>query len=174
MSDPRRFLDALNRILAFAQQEIVEQALVIGPGTDDPLVELSSALPNTDITAIDIDPAVVSKLNEQVAAGMIRLVVKEADASQLESDSLREYDLIIVRHPDVAKSTERWRDVFTACARRMREGGVLLISVYALSEIAFVDEVLRQCDMAMLPGSPYTPEPVSLQGNDRYIWAGQK
>ncbi len=173
MSDPRRFLDALDKAIPPAERAGMARVLLVGPGRDDPVPELLTLFPQSRLTLIELDPEVVSSLRGRLPeTAPVELV--SGDAANPDELPAGPYDLVLIRHPDIARQMERWQDVLKLAGHRLRLEGVLVVSTFSLPEIAFVHRVLATQNIAIVPGSPYTAVPVPLQGNDRYVLIARK
>jgi phospholipid N-methyltransferase len=168
MSDPVRFLDALRRTYSAEELEQTQNVLIFGPGLTDPLDELLAMFPQAAITAVEADQETAQKLASRFE-GNPRLRILNDDAASLSDSTAGTYDLMIARHPDVARYMEQWQQAFQRGADSVRVGGLLVASVYSLPEASFIDMVMADLPVTMRPGTPYTAVPVPLQGNDRYI-----
>jgi hypothetical protein len=162
-----RFLDALNHIVRDCSQ--VKQVLIIGPGFTDPVDALLDMLPGAHLTLIDVNEAVIAELwKRQVKSQRITCICADASTSNVVGSGL--YDLLVMRHPDIARFPDQWRGVLGQVAHWLTADGLIIITTYSLDEVQFVKSLLQQL-VTLSADAPYTSKPLDLQGNDRYIVA---
>jgi hypothetical protein len=166
-----RFCDALRNVAVWFEIERLDQVLVVGPGTTDPLDCILSILSPSRLFVIEI--------NERAAASMqlmwqnSDIHIMQGDASTLSLAS-KAIDLTIIRHPDIDRFSERWAAVFAALQSDLCDGGIVLISAYSLAEVAALRDCFARVGMSLNYAPELTSHPVDLQGNDRYLLLGQK
>jgi hypothetical protein len=171
MSRFTRFLDALSHIVVDFSR--INQALIIGPGITDPIEDMLILLPAAHITLVDADPDVAAKLQVRWR-DLPRLTCLCADASASDVVAVGQYDLLVIRHPDIARRTDEWSRVLRQGVRSLSPDGHIVVTTYSLDEIEFVWSVFPDQSVSLIPGAPYTSTALDLQGNDRYIAAYQR
>jgi spermidine synthase len=169
--DLTRFFDALQRLYPAGTRDQVRELLIVGPGRYEVCVDLLTLFPRSRLTAIDINPAVIEHLADRLSEYGERVHTVTGNAADLPEAAPGPYNLVVIRHPDVARASETWQKAITACASEMSAGGMLVVTTYSLPEASFVDRAAEALPLTMRSGSPYTAIPVALQGNDRYILA---
>jgi spermidine synthase len=172
--DLARFFDALQRLYPPEARDGVEEMLVAGPGRYEACADLLSLFPQARLTAIDVDEGAIEAIRDTLVEYGDRVRAVVGDVADVSAIAPGPYDLVIVRHPDVARRMEAWQEGIAACVADVRPGGLLVVTCYSLPEASFVDGVMQVLPATLRPGSPYTPAPVALQGNDRYILAYER
>jgi hypothetical protein len=167
-----RFFDALTWASSRAIRNF-ERILIIGPGITDPIDNLQEMYPSSEIVVVEIEGKAVRQL-ERRFKGVDGLHVVKGDACLLSDFAPGLYDLTIIRHPDVARFSERWAAALASSVDALKQRGLLLVTCYSLPEVAFVNTVLREKAVFSYTGSLYTTVPIDLQGNDRYILIFEK
>src|SRR5574341_901613 len=173
MSEAHRFLDALLSVMP-SRRNSLERILIVGPGLDDPFLNLAGLFPSARLIVIEVDPDAAKWLRELVRDNATLIAVIAGDASDPKFLPLEAYNLVVMRHPDIARQQARWQSVASLCIERLAPGGIIVVSTYSLREMSFIDNVFRRQPVEVLPGSPYTTQPVPLRGDDRYIRVAQK
>jgi len=163
-------------VLRWASTRIVhttERILIVGPGDTDPVENIHSICPASEIVLVEVEGRLVHQLETRYR-GIDALRIIKGDVSLLSDLAPGPYDLTIIRHPDVARFNERWAAALDSSVAALRQGGLLMVTCYSLPEMAFINKVLHEKPVSLHAGSPYTTVPVDLQGNDRYILIFEK
>jgi predicted membrane-bound spermidine synthase len=168
MMNHTRYLDSLETIVGDCTR--IHRVLIIGPGTTDPVAELLCILPVATFVLMEIDPRVTEKLQMRWAANN-RITCICADASTSMRQTRSGYDLALIRHPDVARFTNRWTRVLGYVTQTVSPNGVIVVSTFSLDEEMAIRSILHVQNVNLIPGAPYTSVPLDLSGNDRYIMA---
>jgi hypothetical protein len=159
-----RFFDALSRTLTLEQRTNLNRLLIVGPGTSEPIDRFLELFPQASLTLIEVDHEALTKLTEKWGTNdRISIFNAAADALSLH------FDLAVIRHPDVARFSERWQSTFATVIESLTDSGLLAVSAYSLPEATFINQAVSAQPVDLLSGSPYSPLSVDLQGNDRYI-----
>lgn len=165
--DLTRFYDALTRLYSGPARSQVKHILIVGPGYPcQPRDSLLDIFPHARLSLVELDWEAVEKLRQ---VGAERITVLQGDAANLSDIAPGPYDLILIRHPDIARNPPGWEAAFAACVAHMQPDSLLITSVYSHTEASYVHQVMKQLPVSMVEGSPYTAVPVALKGNDRYI-----
>ncbi len=165
--DLSRFYDALTRLYTDSAYSQVKHILIVGPGYPcQPCDRLLDIFPHAHLTLIELDQEAAEKLRQIEGE---RITVHQGDAANLSDIAPGPYDLILVRHPDIARNPPGWEAAFGACVAHMLPDGFLVASVYSHTEASYVHQIMEHLPVGMVKGSPYTAVPVALKGNDRYI-----
>ena len=90
------------------------------------------------------------------------------DAARMPLAGMARFDLILIRHPDVDRHPERWRQVCRALPRVLSPGGRVLVSCYAAHEMAAIRAGLIAGGAKPLPAR-LSLAPVDLIGQDRWL-----
>lgn len=167
--DLTRFFDALQRAYPEESRASVARVLVIGPSYAAAMIDLLALFPEAHLTLIDADQQVIEQITPELSEYTDRVRLEAGNAVQLPELAPGPYDLAIIRHPDVSRRPDTWGQVITASAGELAPGGTMIFTAYSLPEASFIDQVLQTLSLPMRDGSPYSPVPVALQGNDRYI-----
>lgn len=77
-----------------------------------------------DLIGIDLDEATIASVRKRLPGATFLC----ADAATLEGTWHHHFDLLIVRRPDVAAQSERWRHVLEATATWLSPGGLVLLT----------------------------------------------
>jgi hypothetical protein len=169
MTGSARFLDALKQLI---DDRAVKQVLIVGPGTIDPITDLLTVLPSAHLILIEADPVAAATLQRRWdSTPRVRCICGDAANSEFAQGP---YDLVVIRHPDIAQFSNRWAKVLEGVVRSTASNGLLIVSTYSLDELQFVSAVLHTQPVCPVAGAPYTTIPLGLQGNDRYIAAYQR
>lgn len=91
------------------------------------------------------------------------------DQAAPDADRIEPPSLILIREPNIIADRSTWHAILPGLARRLRPDGMLIVTTSLLPDAAFINDTLVNAGLTMLPGSPYTPEPVDSAGWDRYI-----
>jgi hypothetical protein len=174
MTETTRFLDALLRVMPAPRRDEVKHVLIVGPGLDDPIGDLARAFPSAHVAVVERDLSAAQQLREHLCKATVRVTVIPGDASDPQQIPLKAYDLVVARHPSVARDRERWQIALGVCIDRLAPEGIIAVSTYSLPEMAFVDQVFRSNSAEVLPDSPYTLHPGPLRGDDRYLLMARK
>lgn len=172
--DLTRFFDALQKLYPPEARAQVQEMLIAGPGRSEACADLLSLFPQARLTAVDVDEGAIEAIEAALVEYGDRVRAVCGDVADVSAIAPGPYDLVIVRHPDVARRMEAWQEGIAACIEETKPGGMLVITCYSLPEASFVDGVMQALPATLRSGSPYTPAPVALQGNDRYILAYEK
>jgi hypothetical protein len=167
MTPSLRFLDALNHIVRDCSQ--VKQVLIIGPGFTDPVDALLDMLPATHLTLVDVNNDVIAELYKRWChSHRVTCICADASTSNVVGSGL--YDLVVIRHPDIARFPDQWIGILGQVAHWITADGLIIITTFSLDEVQCVKSLLQQ-PVTLSADSPYTSKPLDLQGNDRYIVA---
>jgi SAM-dependent methyltransferase len=169
----------------------VRRVLEVGCGTFATAAILRGAFPAALVIGVDHDPGVLRSQpgtavlvqnlmtclesrgsNTGEPGGFIQGISLDctlaADAARLPLAAHVRFDLIVVRHPDVARLPDRWRAVCAALPGRLTRQGVVLITTYTPDEQAWMQTALRRHGLLPQPVSPDLA-PVDLAGHDRFV-----
>ena len=78
------------------------------------------------------------------------------------------FSLIIIRHPDLDKYSERWQVILRNASSYVVCGGVLLVTVYALHERDFAAQYITMQPLELNENALSAPD---LTGHDRFVLA---
>lgn len=163
-----RLLDALARAFDPPLRRAVGEILLSGAEQSAPLVDpLARLFGGATLILIDRNADALDAVDSDVTGGRLRLV--RGGLVDLPDLAPGPYDLILIRHPDIAQARAAWTAGLWACRAALAWRGVCVTSATALADAAFLNERLASFGLTLRVGSPYTPEPVALDGADRYI-----
>jgi spermidine synthase len=167
MDDLTRFFDALSRLYGDTVRPQIKHILIVGPGYPcQPCEKLLDMFPHAHLDLVEVDQEAAGKLRQLASE---RMSVLQSDAANLSHIAPGPYDLILIRHPDIARNPAGWEAAFAACVAHIQPDSLLVTSVYSHTEANYIYQIMEQLPVSMLSGSPYTAVPVALKGNDRYI-----
>ncbi len=123
---------------------------------------------------VDYDSAALSRSRQHYPAA---LHLVQADLHLVQADAVHlplrcQFDLILIRHPDIDQNRLRWQMVIQHAFNWLTEPGILVITVYSLSEFEDI-----RCWLAGHTPVPFDERrlvPASLDGRDRFIGVYQK
>jgi hypothetical protein len=163
-----RLLDALARAYEPPQRRAVSEILLAGAAKSAPLVDpLAGLFGAAALILIDRDTDALNAVCNELSGGRLRPV--RGGLVDLFDLAPGPYDLILIRHPDIVHVRAAWTAGLRACVSALAEGGTFVTTAESLADAAFLDGVLTGLGLTLRAGSPYTPEPVALDGADRYI-----
>ncbi len=138
----------------------VRWALDAGCGACPPARTLHELFPAAVLLGIDRDPFVLR------GKPFLRLIV--GDVARLPLARSVRFDLILIRHPDVDRHLERWRQASMGLPGWLRPEGRMLVSCYAAHEVETMRAALLAGGARPLDIDVGLP-PVDLAGQDRYV-----
>jgi hypothetical protein len=163
-----RLLDALARAYEPPQRRTVSEILLAGAAQSAPLVDpLAGLFGGAALILIERDADALNAVCNDATGGRLRPV--RSGLVDLPDLAPGPYDLIIIRHPDIVYARAAWEAGLRACVSTLAGGGTFVTTAESLADAAFLDGALTGLGLTLRAGSPYTPEPVALDGADRYI-----
>jgi SAM-dependent methyltransferase len=144
---PALFAPFAARVAAAAQALAPRRVLELAAGTGILTAELARALPAAEITATDLNPAMVAWAADHVAGP--RWLQADAQRLDLPDDS---FDLVVCQFgvmffPDKPAA-------FAEAARVLAPGGTLLFTVWDVLETSDFPATMMRSMAAVLPGDP--------------------
>ncbi|MBN2470406.1 MAG: hypothetical protein JXN59_06760 [Anaerolineae bacterium] len=143
----------------------VRRVLEVGCGADVSVKALRRVFPTAALFGLDRDWRVVPR--HPAAFTFV------ADAARLPVARHVQFDLVLIRHPDVYRSRTGWLAACAALPARVTPGGHLLVSCYESTELRQIERALTQDGVQGVALPVQRLLPVDLSGRDRYILAFQ-
>jgi hypothetical protein len=163
-----RLIDALARAYDPPGRRAVGEILLAGAAQSAPLVDpLAGLFGGAALAVIDRDADALNAVCDDVDGERLRPV--RGGLVDLPDLAPGPFDLILIRHPDIVQARAAWEAGLRACVSTLAARGVFVTSAETLADAAFLDGALAGLGLTLRAGSPYTPEPVALDGADRYI-----
>jgi hypothetical protein len=122
--------------------------------------------PDVPTCAVDLDAVALQSARKTNPHSCFFPIAGDAARLPLRAD----FDLILVRHPDVDKWPDRWVGVWAALATRRY--GILIVTTYGVHEMTTIRSSLGR--YANFPLRYERLAAVPLSGADRYVWVGIK
>lgn len=141
----------------------VRRVLEVGCGADVSVKALRRVYPSAVLFGLDRDWRVVPRI--PAAFTFV------ADAARLPLARHVQFDLVLIRHPDVYRSRTGWLAVCAALPPRVTPGGYVLVSCYERAELRQIERALAQDGVQGVALPAQRLAPVDLAGRDRYIQA---
>ncbi len=156
----RRLEGALSAL--FSETASVHRVLSAGCGDFAEARVLRRVFPSAALFGLDWDWSVLRRVpSAQVIA---------ADAASMPFVATTQFDLVLVRHPDLARYQLSWQRVLMAIPKRLTAGGRLLVSCYTGQELETARASLLAGGAIVCP-APVDVPPVDLAGLDRFMTA---
>ena len=143
----------------------VSHVLEVGCGSQVSVEALHRVYPAAALYGLDRDWRVVGN------GTAVRTFV--ADAARLPLARHIQFDLILIRHPDVYRSRTGWLAACAVLPGWIRTGGHLLVSCYESAELRQIEQALAGNGAWSVPLPAQRLAPVDLSGRDRFLMAFQ-
>ena len=164
-----RLLDALASY-ATDQPTTIQRVLVVGArGNAGFTQELLGLYPSAIITVIDHRTEDAQEFEAQVATNHQQIETVAGGLIDLSELAPGPFDRIISRHPDITMGRSAWHHGLEACIHELDEAGLLIVTTANVADAGFVNDLMEDNQLQMVPGTPYTAVPVAMHGSDRYI-----
>lgn len=143
------------RLIAFLQQlpflPSTGRLLSVGCGAFDEASALRKVFPHWHCIGVDIDP---------LARATLR-----ADGCRLPFARKPLFDLILVRHPDVALRGAAWQTILSELPRFLMPAAWLVVSTYSADEVQRLRQIAPFLQMASTANLPA----INLLGQERHM-----
>jgi hypothetical protein len=159
--------------LSSALNQLPQSARVLEIGCGDcngvPLASIAGAL----YIGVDIDLAALHRaIHCQPAINQTALHFIQADIAHLPLRA--QFDLILVRHPDIDKQRRAWECILAGIAPLLASTGTLLVTTYSVAEMETIDGWLAATGLIRLPLDAARLADTDLIGRDRFVIAYQR
>jgi SAM-dependent methyltransferase len=110
--------------------------------------------------------------NHNEAISQCRFHLIQADIVYLPFRT--QFDLILVRHPDVDRHRGDWELIFTGIAHLLTESGTLILTTYSVPELELISTWLAETGSICMPLDTGQLAEPDLVGRDRFVSVHQK
>jgi hypothetical protein len=119
------------------------------------------------VISLDVDTQALRRARKLSSANYLL----QADISKLP---LRhQFDLVLVRHPDLDLHERDWQIALSAAAKLLTYRGILLITTYSVHEVETLRRWLYRQPLIQFPLEQDRLIPPDIDGQDRFILAYQ-